>query len=321
MSTIKNPIFKAVIDDHTHTLESINFYKTLTSQVLDLNDYEEMRNIKIMGTGKGLTDPYSSHAIGQLVLPKGVREIREEAFAYAKLKSVVWPDNCPVIADSLFRDSTIKSITGIDNIERIEECAFARTNIRSFRVPDKVMVIPDCCFQGAKLCKITNSDHLTDIGDAAFICTEFKAFPWPTNCKKIRSKVFSCCNKLTQVDNMQNVEDIEKAAFEHSSISVVYWPRKCRYIKERTFEGCLKLKEFHGFEHVVAIEKAAFLCSGITDVDLSDSLCAAIGEQAFGSSELQTFKPGYYLQKIDKQAFHNTTYGLTHETLKEELDD
>lgn len=316
---IKNLFFKAWISDDGQTLGAIDIFRPNKKDVLDFNDFKQLKDIKYIGTGERLFGQRTSTRVNELVLPKGAIKVGARAFECSTIKSVVWPDDCRDIEFKTFYESGIKRLSNIDRVDRIEDFAFANSEISSFCVPDGVKHIPVGCFYNAVcLEEITNTEHLEYVGEVSFTFTSIKEFHWPSQCKTIKHRTFDCCRTLSQIDNIQDVEEIEETAFSECAFPVFYFPEKCQHVRTRSFSRCRQLKEFYGLDHVFTIEGSAFYSSGITDVDLTNSTCYSIGALAFGHSDLQNFKAGYFLREVDDSAFSQTAYYTNLKNRREE---
>lgn len=285
MITIKNQFFKAKYNDDTCTLESLEIIKPRDDGVLDLNKFKHMSDVRIIGDKAPVVDYKSSNQIDKLILPKGVREVRDMAFFKLYAKSVVWPDECVGIPDQAFMNSNIEKLLNIAHVTSIGKSAFKGCTLKSCCIPDGVAEIPETCFCLAGLSDISGGKNVKKLGSRAFYgCLELKSFTIPTGVDSLPSECFSQCIHLREVNGLDHIKNFGRYSFYSCS----------------DFDGA------HSLDAALSIGKFAFCYSSIESIDLRRSICGYIGRCAFADSKIKNFMPGYFQCTVDDSAFDNT---------------
>ena len=157
-----------------------------------------------------------------LVLPDGITEINQYAFAYCTgITSVTIPDSVMSIGGYAFYGCKgLTSVTIPDSVTSIGGYAFAYcTGLTSVTIPDSVTRIGYRAFTDCTgLTKVTISDGVTSIGEHAFeSCTSLTSIIIPDSVTSIGRYSFRGCTGLTSVTIGSGVKSIADSVFDGSS--------------------------------------------------------------------------------------------------------
>lgn len=236
---------------------------------------------------------------GDVVIPDGVTEIGEDAFAECSdLASVVIPEDVTSIGVRAFMGCA--GLTGIalpDSVTSIGGGAFVDcTGLKEITIPDGVTRIEDnvfmCC---GGLTSVALPDSVTSIGHGAFgDCASLTNITLPDNLTTIEDAAFYGCAALTDIMIPRGVTSIGSTAFEECGLSAFTVAAENQAYK--AVDGVLFNKAGTELLHypprkggnkytvptgVTSIGPGAFAnCSGLTEITLPDNLMN-IGDGAF----------------------------------------
>lgn len=283
---INKPDFTASIvsDAGSIYLESIIFK---TNKAVDLNDYEEFREVDKITGHMVMAYPYLNDQIEKLVLPRGVNEVGLGAFHGAKISTVVWPDACEYIPEQAFMSSTIKHICNISHVKTIGGSAFRSCCIDSIDIPDGITIIPKNCFLSSCIKSVSGCRNVEIIEPLAFSgCCSLKSFTIPDKVTIIPRMCFYMCRRLKDVSGLEHIKIFE----------------------EEAFAGCEAIEDISSLAQAFSINTRAFSLTSIENLNLSDSVCVHIGSEAFADTNIKHFTPGYFLKEVYPRAFAGTPY-------------
>lgn len=133
----------------------------------------------------------------EFTVPATVREIRDEAFAYAyNLKSVTLPDGLLEIGDMAFhKTELLEKIEIPDSVIEIGYSAFEESGIESVKLPSSLVKIEEHTFTSCtKLSAVTIPDSVKVIGEGAFSdCEALKTVTVPKSVTTIAVTAFEEC--------------------------------------------------------------------------------------------------------------------------------
>lgn len=200
-----------------------------------------------------------------VIIPDGIREIRERAF-----------ENCELITSVVLPNS----------VRNIGPAAFGGcTSLLDVTIPSGVYHIGDKAFEDCSaLESVTILDGVESIGVAAFQdCISLTSIMLPEDVLAIKAYAFRWCEALESITLPDSIENIGDSAFEGCiSLRSITIPSNVDSVKDSTFEGCESLTDVIISYGVTSIESAAFSgCESLTSITLSDSL-SNIGSFAFG---------------------------------------
>ena len=230
----------------------------------------------------------------------------------------------PIIAIGAEAFAGCRGLTAVtipNSVTKIDEAAFhSCPGLKSITIPNSVKTIGDYAFKnctGLKTITIPNS--VITIGEGAFEnCTELTSAPIPNSVKNMGIGIFDGCTKLTA-----NSSSEEKTAYVNGiryrvldatakTCEVTYEKfverNSVRNLYASSYSGYIvipeKVKMFNNVYTVVAVGEQAFRCSGVTQIELPNTI-KKIGLGAFYSaSKLNDIVLPASVTEIGSSAFH-----------------
>lgn len=196
---------------------------------------------------------YANGIITKVIVPNGVKEIRQECFEKCEnLKNVVLADSVETIGFWAFKDcESLSNIELSASLQTIDEGAFLNTvGLKEITIPDGVKTISRFAFEGSGIEKINLPENLEVIGYGAFKSTNLKEVVIPENVN---------IDEAGQEAGFNNCEQLERVEFKGKT-SLQYYE----------FEGCDNLKEII-FRQGNNIIDARYITSKATIYGLSNS--------------------------------------------------
>ncbi|MBR3613074.1 MAG: leucine-rich repeat domain-containing protein [Bacteroidaceae bacterium] len=241
--------------------------------------------------------------VTELVIPNGVTEIKNYAFAYyTGLTSVTIPNGVTSIEESAFDGCTgLTNITIPNSVTSIGGSAFSGcTGLTNITIPNSVTSIGRNAFVGCTgLTNITIPNGVTSIGGKAFSgCTGLTNITIPNSVTSIGGNAFDGCTALREL----RIEDgdstlslsynsIGKGLFYDCPLETLYLGRNLSYNTSyqcgfSPFYKVATLKNVTIGNSVTIIKEYIFhSCSGITSIEIPGSV-TTIGEYAFQYNDL-----------------------------------
>lgn len=212
---------------------------------------------------------------GEIVVSPEIKDIREEAFRGANVKTVHWPKAYTEIPKECFRGSSVEQIFGIENVTEIGDSAFADTRMAEFCWPQGCKEIPYQCFAFSNIDRLRGTENVRTIGERAFYNTH-----------------------ITKSPCFDNVEEVGEGAFCCSSMGYFKWPTKCQKIPEHCFAQS-DLVSISNLEGVQTIGQYAFYrAMSLKELDLSGSAVLSIGKGALAKVDVKFNKFPYYIDDL-----------------------
>ena len=179
----------------------------ILSKVIDINDsiFLECKSLK------------------NIILPKGITEIKNKTFANTGLENIVLTDNITTIGTSAF-----------------EGC----TSLTTITIPNSVTAIGASAFQGCKSLKsISFPENITKISYNTFRdCSSLVSFSVPHNVTEIEMGAFARCKNLTSIEIPEGVELLSFGVFEDcNSLTSIELPTTIKQVGGRAFRNCKNL--------------------------------------------------------------------------------
>ena len=109
-----------------------------------------------------------------LVIPEGVKEIKEYVFEMSNFKKLILPKSLKTIGDSAFQYSSIKEIEGGEMVEKIGIAAFEQSQITKLENFKNLRIIEKRAFSENKIVHVKFSNKLEFIGESAFAWNNIK---------------------------------------------------------------------------------------------------------------------------------------------------
>jgi hypothetical protein len=147
---------------------------------------------------------------------KTIRLISYESYITdVEVPGVVGTYTVVELAENLFFNEGISSVTLPDTITNIGKGCFANCTFKEVVIPDSVITIGSQAFYGCdKLKTITLSNSLTELSEGILeSCDSLTEIIIPDNVEKINDKAFYFCGSLTKVVLPKNLKQIRPKAF------------------------------------------------------------------------------------------------------------
>ena len=240
-----------------------NNWNGSTSVIWDFKEFSsdsQGLNFAVMNSGKMVVLSYSGTK-KQVVIPKGVTRIEQNAFAeILHLTSVTLPEGLESIGRKAFYHCKLTEIVIPDGVKIIEESAFEGCcYLESVRFPDSLTTIGDRAFELCGLQTLILPQNITSIGAYAFAGNEFESVTIPGSLKMIPRGAFENCEKLKQVTICEGIKEIDTQAFCMSNIlETLVLPNGFTTIRDGAFEGVFALKSITIPNTVTSIGSDAF---------------------------------------------------------------
>ena len=247
-----------------------------------------------------------------IVIPRGVTAIGNEAFRGSRVISVEIPDTVVSIgAMAFYASRSLESINLPDSIVQIGAEAFSRTaSLRFIRLPANLREISPGLFAGSGLWEVELPENLVNIGDIAFAgCVSLRniviphgvvsighqAFRsnWamrsvviPGTVKEMGDNIFIMCKALESVTIGHGLRRIGHSMFAQCiSLVSINLPSSVEVIGGSAFFECINLVSVK-MSGVRLIERHAFWgCRSLRDITFPETL-TRIEERAFAITPL-----------------------------------
>ncbi len=222
---------------------------------------------------------FSTRDIKALVLPEGLTEIGDRAFASCKsLSSVVLPSTLKTVGEDAFIFSeSLSSVVIPGGVEKIGEYAFGASGIEHLTFEKGFCgEIGKKAFRSCKELKdVTFSDEIELIGAEAFYgCSSLERAVLPRLKNGMSYSAFSDCESLKEITLPEGLTSISEDLLQGCrSLVRVNVPEGVTKIYPAAFRGCAALKEITLPASLKKLEKSAFEnCESLEEVTLPDSI-------------------------------------------------
>ncbi|MBE5869855.1 MAG: AAA family ATPase [Lachnospiraceae bacterium] len=186
---------------------------------------------------------------GMAIIPAGVKEIEEEAFAKREeLRKVVIPKGVKRIGSLAFAScSNLQEVEFPEGMEIIESFAFEEcVNLRKIKWSKTIKKIGEAAFMLCeRLTEVEIPEPVKEIPDSVFIdCKELRTVKLSKDLKKIGDHAFSGCENLQDISFPRSLKEIGFMAFyECKSLNAIQLPRGLKAIEYGAFGECTAIKE------------------------------------------------------------------------------
>ena len=218
----------------------------------------------------------NSEEIKDLIIPEGIEEIKDEAFAFCEsFESLKIASTVKIVGKNAFADCTNLKIISIPNtVTTIRHQAFCGcSSLESIVLPESIDVIESKVFM---------------------LCEKLKSVTIPVGVNRIETEAFAGCKSLASIDIPSSVSEIQSCAFERcEAIKTITLPNSISVVSNYAFSDCKGLKTLILPNSVSKIEDYAFSYC----VQLEDVYCYADNAPA---TKKDTFKDSY----IDYATLH-----------------
>jgi hypothetical protein len=222
--------------------------------------------------------PAKGLPITSVVLPEGVKIIRESAFSYTRNDGFIQGM------------AALTAVTLPKGLTTIERRAFSGcSSLASINIPDSVISIGEEVFSScSSLTYITIPNSITSIGDEVFMyCSSLTSIAIPNSVTKIGKFAFFGCKALLSINIPNNVISIGGGAFARTGIISITWPSKILSIESvfwyggssvygeslGMFEDCKNLQTVIIPNGITSIGTNAFRgCTALTSVILPSTI-------------------------------------------------
>ncbi len=213
---------------------------------------------------------FSSCALlGEVTLPKGLKEISRSAFhACASLSEIDIPEGVSIIGEAAF--------------------AYCHS-LQTVTLPARLTSLGMSAFQGSGIVEIVIPSGVKEISGAAFgECSSLAKITLPEGVTKIQNEAFYKCTKLTSISLPSSVTEIGPEAFAKSALTEIVLPDSVTWIWESGFRECKNLTSAKFGNNVELIMEGAFAdCTQLKSVRIPTSV-KEISNGAFaGCSNLE----------------------------------
>ena len=232
----------------------------------------------------------------EIILPSNIKHIDSGAFySCDSLMSMVIPDGVKTIREDAFSECNMMSSVILPaNLEGIERHGFYSCDaLKSIVIPDKVKFIGYEAFENCtnlSSLKFSSTSELDSIADWGFSNNNLKSLVLPDKVRIIGRYAFNSNDSLLSVKLPSNLEKLEALAFQSCYLlESIEIPGKVKYIGNHTFSGCRKLSsvEFSSNSELDSIANNAFNDTNLKSLVFPDKV-KYIGERAFGSNDSLT---------------------------------
>lgn len=196
----------------------------------------ETHRVEAIGKSVFLGNQY----IKSVIIPQGMREIREFAFDSSTLEQISIPSTVISIERGAFRNTPLTSVTLPSGLKRIPEDLFAIcTELAHIDIPSTVTEIGSQAFYNTNLTQVTIPESVTNIGNSAFSQTPIKSIKLPNNLQAIPPSLFKGCGELGQIEFPDKITSIGDYAFAMcESLQEISLPPNLQEIGTAAFSGC-----------------------------------------------------------------------------------
>lgn len=232
---------------------------------------------------------YGVGKLARVVIPEGVTEINESAFANAGMQELVLPRSLETIYASAFTNARIRSIDLPHGLRHIGESAFEGANsLERLIVPDSVETIERNAFKKAYHLSelvLPRNPRYTEISLGCFSeAWDLTSVEIPSSVKTIKANAFREAG-LTSVVIPEGVTHVGEAAFRENALTSVTLPSSLVEIDDEAFRQN-SISRLVMPEGVQKIGDAAFKNNRITHVLLPESV-TFVNWEAFANNPLE----------------------------------
>lgn len=247
-----------------------------------------------------------------VVVPEGVKYIKDEAFQNTSVKSVTLPDSVVSIGEHAFDEChQLQDIKLSANLTSIGKGAFsACIALRTIDFPESLEVIGYAAFEECtNLQKIRIPSKVSKIEPFSFKnCLSLSDIVLESGITSIARMAFYGCKSLTSIDIPNTVVEIGNSAFRETALESIKLPSGLKIIDSGVFDTCELLDSITIPNGVESIGEFAFdACSSLREVVIPDTV-TKIRNWAFSECpNLVNVKMSKNLQALGYYAFDHCT--------------
>lgn len=254
--------------------------------------FEENSQLKVLPKSV-----FASVRCQEIILPKSIEKIQQEAFYDAQARKVIFENNSALkeIQSLAFNKTNVDTILLPQQLESLEKRAFWESTIRAiiFEANSKLHTIGEEAFGYSEFEYIVLPNSLKTIGIQAFRnCSYLKNIVLGNQMDSISSYMFNNCTSLESISIPNSIKTIDRGAFANCStltslqIDTIY--SQLHTIEGFAFQNCRKLKDVNLPDNLASIGKSSFFN------------CKALNSIKFGTNESLVIKmPFVNIDKLD----------------------
>ncbi len=257
--------------------------------------------------------------ISRVMLPDGIAEIGEGAFANMDLVRINIPQSIRNIGTKAFANDNKLScdIEIPEGIEEIKASTFAIcTSLKMPKLPSTLKRIEAEAFSGVGHDEITFPDGIEYIGDGAFYGNSFTSVKLPEQCSQYGVGVFESSLYISEISFPDIMENIPADMFLHChQLTKVRLPKNCKEVRSCAFLMCDRLESVELNEGLETIYNGAFQTESgkITELCLPSTV-KTLWDSCFDSPGLHTVyvkaeEPPVCMRDIDDYEFSGAPFG------------
>ena len=217
----------------------------------------------------------------RIILPEGLEEIGEGAFAYAiNLENVNFPSSLKTIKRRCFSDCISLNVNPLvipQGVEEIGYMTFANCKSLTGKVvlSRTLKTINAGAFFQSKITECSFPEGLEEIGDAAFYATRLKEVILPNSCRILSgSDHFALNYELEKVYIPDGLKEIPESFVENCiKLTEFVMPNSIEVIGNRAFWQCGALKALHLSSSLKSVgTEGLYYCKGLKTISFSSTL-------------------------------------------------
>ncbi len=244
-------------------------------------------------------DAFRNSALGVLTIPGTVTEIGLYAFRDAGITSLVINEGIAEIADRVFSYNEISSITFPDSLEKIGYAAFdLNYELAELNLPPNLKTIDHYAFYGCSIANLSIPDSVLNLGNSAFGKNDMTVVSIPASVVEIGDNPFSGCENLLSINvdaANPNFYSNEGVLFSKDGTQLISYPAAISgayavpagvtEIASAAFKDCTLLTEITLPNSLQSIESGAFQSAiSLATITIPDSV-QHLGSWAFASCQ------------------------------------
>lgn len=158
--------------------------------------------------------------------------------------NIIVPDGCTEIADKVFAEAPVISVTLPDSVTKIGENLFSSCDtLQQVKLSNTLTELKPFTFAGcSSLKKVTMSDRITSFPAGLFFgCSSLESIPF-TSINSLEVDVFRDCENITSVTIPEGVTEIKTGALSGcKKLSSIVFPQSLEKIADRSLAGLSSL--------------------------------------------------------------------------------
>ena len=235
---------------------------------------------------------YGDTSLDEVVLPDGVVEIGERAFAESGLTMINLPESLVKIADDAFDPDVMLAVEkgtwvydwAVEKGYQLKPEESPASDFSYRIISEELKTCAITGYRGEDTEIVTpaynpNGYRVVTIADSAFKDKKIVSIYISNGIESIESGAFEGCKKLDKAVFPNSVKNIGHRLFEYCySLKDVRLSRNLTSLGKWTFHQCSSLKEIEIPDSVTMIDEWAFFqCKALEEIDIPDSVNTIVG--------------------------------------------